>query len=103
MMNFTPAIRTRSASASQSAWVRTTPKWGMGTSWPSTGLLWGSAGAGGFGFVVGDDLVAEEVEVDPVVGAAALRAAQDGAVKVAGGGEIVDGEGDVEGAEQTHR
>ena len=52
---------------------------------------------------MGDDLVAEEVEVDPVVGAAALRAAQNGAVKVACGGEVVDGEGDVKGAEQTHR
>ena len=51
---------------------------------------------------MGDDLMAEEVEVDPVVGAAALRAAQDGAVKVACGGEIVNGEGDVEGAQQTH-
>ena len=100
-MNFTPAIRTRSASASQSAWVRTTPKWGMGTSWPSTGLLW-DLGRLGFGLQVGDDLMAEEVEVDPVVGAAALRAAQNGAVKVAGGGEVVDGEGDVEGSKQTH-
>jgi hypothetical protein len=54
------------------------------------------------GLVMGDDLVAEEVEIDPVVGAAALRAAQDGAVKVAGGGEVVDREGDVERADLAH-
>jgi hypothetical protein len=59
-------------------------------------------GRGWFGLVVGDDLVAEEVEVDPVVGAAALGTAQDGAVEVAGGGEIVNGKGDVEGSKQTH-
>jgi hypothetical protein len=40
---------------------------------------------GGFGLVVGDDLVAEEVKVDPVVGAATLRAAQDASIEVAGG------------------
>jgi hypothetical protein len=38
-----------------------------------------------------------------MAGAAALRTAQDGAVEVAGGGEIVNGEGDVEGSEYAHR
>ena len=57
---------------------------------------------GGAGFVVGYDLVAEEVEVDPDVGAATFGAAEDGAVEMAGGGEVVYGEGDVEGAEFWH-
>lgn len=57
---------------------------------------------GGAGFEVGDDLVAEEVEVDPMPGAAALGAAEDGAVEVAGGCEVVDGEGDVEGTKRRH-
>jgi hypothetical protein len=53
----------------------------------------------GVGFEVGDDLVAEEVEVDPSVGTAAFGTVQDGGVEVPGGREVVDGEGDVEGAE----
>ena len=51
---------------------------------------------------MGDDLVAEEVEVDPVVSAAALGTAQDGAIEMAGGGEIVNREGDVERSEHAH-
>ena len=51
---------------------------------------------------MGDDLVAEEVEVNPVIGAAALGAAQDGAVKVAGGRKVVNREGDVERAHRAH-
>ena len=46
--------------------------------------------------VVRNDLVTEEVEVDPLRGATAFRTAKGGAVKMARGGEIVDGEGDVE-------
>ena len=42
--------------------------------------------------------MAEEVEVDPVIGAAAFRAAENGAIEVAGGGEIVNGKGDVKGS-----
>jgi len=53
----------------------------------------------GAGLEVGDDLVAEEVEVDPFGAAAAFGAAEGLAVEVAGCGEIVDGEGDVEGGE----
>ncbi len=45
---------------------------------------------------MGDDLVAEEVEVDPVVGASAFRAAEQAAVESARGLEVVDGEGEVE-------
>jgi len=48
---------------------------------------------------VGDDLVAEEVEVDPLVRAAAFGTAERGAVEVACGIEVVDGEGDVERGE----
>jgi hypothetical protein len=56
----------------------------------------------GSGLEVGDDLVAEEVEVDPVIGAAAFGTAENLAIKEAGGGEIVDGKGDVKGAEGGH-
>ena len=55
----------------------------------------------GLRFVVRDDLVAEEVEVDPGIGAAAFSAAENRAVKVTGSGQVVYGEGDVEGA-QAH-
>ena len=54
------------------------------------------AGRGGW-FEVRDDLVAVEAEVDPVIGGAAFRAVEDGAVKMARGGEVVDGKGDVKG------
>jgi len=57
----------------------------------------------GAGLVVGDDLMAEEIEVDPLGGAAALRAAKSLAVEGAGGGEVVDGEGDVEWSEGQGR
>jgi len=43
-----------------------------------------------------DELVAVQVEVNPMVGAATFRAAEDGCVEVAGGVEIIDGEGNVE-------
>jgi hypothetical protein len=46
--------------------------------------------------------VAEEIEVDPVVRAAALRAAENGAIKVTCGLEVVDGKGDVEGSKSGH-
>ena len=48
---------------------------------------------------MGYDLMAKEIEVNPLRAAAAFRAAEDGAVEVAGGGEVVYGEGDVEGRE----
>lgn len=47
-------------------------------------------------FVVRNDLVTEEVKVDPLRGAATFRAAKGGAVKMARSDEIVDGEGNVE-------
>ena len=46
--------------------------------------------------VVGRDLVAEEVEVHPGVGAPALAAAEDLAVEPAGGVEVADEKGEVE-------
>jgi hypothetical protein len=52
--------------------------------------------------VVGDDLVAEEVEVDPVFGAPAFGKTQNGAVEVPSGREIVDGKGEVKGAQSGH-
>ena len=45
-----------------------------------------------------DDLVAEQVEIDPVIGAAPLRATEHATVKGARGGEIVDREGEMEWA-----
>ena len=45
---------------------------------------------------VGDHLVAVQVPVDPGVGAAALRQAEDFAVEVAGGSQVVDGHRQVE-------
>jgi hypothetical protein len=48
---------------------------------------------------VRDDLMAAEVEVDPFGRTAAFRTAEQAAVEGAGGGEVVDGEGDVEGRE----
>ena len=46
---------------------------------------------------MGDDLVAVEVEIDPMVGAAAFGAAEQLAVEAPRGGEIVDRKGKVEG------
>ncbi len=51
---------------------------------------------------VGDDLVAEEVEVDPGLGAAPLAAAQKADVESPRGRKIMHGKGQVEGA-QAHR
>jgi hypothetical protein len=48
---------------------------------------------------VGDDLVAVEVEVDPLVGAAPFGAADRAAPERARGGKIVDREGEVERAQ----
>ena len=45
---------------------------------------------------MGHDLVAEEVEIDPVLAAASLGASEQPAVERAGGFEVVDGEGEVE-------
>src|SRR3546814_6988855 len=44
-----------------------------------------------------DDLMAEEIEVDPFFRAPPLRAAEQPAIEGARGGEIVDGKGEVEG------
>ena len=51
---------------------------------------------------MGDDLVAEEIEIDPAVGAASFPAAEHAAVEGARGGKIVDREGEVERAERGH-
>ena len=48
---------------------------------------------------VGDDLVAEEVEVDPGFAAAAFGEAEFRAVEFAGFGDVADLEGEVEGSE----
>ena len=49
---------------------------------------------------MGDDLVAEQVEVDPAVGTAPLGAAEHAAIKGSGGAKIVDGKGEVEWAQR---
>ena len=56
----------------------------------------------GAGLMVRDDLVPEQIEVDPLVGTAALRAAEHRAVELPRGGEIVDREGDMKRRELTH-
>ena len=43
-----------------------------------------------------DDLVAEEIEIDPMLSASTFAAAEQFAVKVAGGGKVVDRKGKVE-------
>ncbi len=45
-----------------------------------------------------DDLVSEQVEVDPMIGAAPLGAAEQLTIEVTSRGEVVDREGEVEGA-----
>ena len=58
------------------------------------GVVVGGA-VGGGGLEVRDDLVAEEIEVDPLRGAAALGTAQGGSVEGASGVEVVNRKGDV--------
>jgi hypothetical protein len=54
------------------------------------------------GLEMGDDLMAEEIEVDPLSGAAAFWAAEDFSVKGAGGVKVVDRKGYVKRSER-HR
>jgi hypothetical protein len=49
---------------------------------------------------VRDDLVAEEIEVDPLCGAAAFGAAEGGSIECAGGVEVINGKGDVKRGER---
>lgn len=55
----------------------------------------------GLRVLVDDQLVAEEVEVDPVLGGAAFAQAEDFAVEAPGGRQVVDRDGEVEG-HQAH-
>jgi hypothetical protein len=50
-----------------------------------------------------DDLMTEQVEIDPGLGAAPLGAAQHATVKGTRGGDVVDGKGEVERAELHER
>jgi hypothetical protein len=45
------------------------------------------------------DLMAKQIEVDPVIGGAAYGAAQHGFIEATGGGQILNGEGDVKGSD----
>ncbi len=93
------AARTRSASCCQSDGGEDYAEVGDGDIVVVDGVAVGGvavAGCGG-GLEVRDDLVAVEIEVDPVVGAAAFGAGEDGAVEVARGVEVVDWKGDVKG------
>ncbi len=45
-----------------------------------------------------DDLVAEEIEIDPLLGAASLGTSENRTVKVPGGSEIIDRESEVKRA-----
>ncbi|SBV34318.1 protein of unknown function [uncultured Sphingopyxis sp.] len=51
---------------------------------------------------VRDDLVAVEIEVDPVGGAASFGTAENRSVEMARGIEVIDGKGDVKGGEVGH-
>ena len=50
---------------------------------------------------MGDDLVAVEIEIDPMLGASAFGAAEQLAVEAARRGEVIDRKGEVEGR-QAH-
>ena len=49
--------------------------------------------------VVNHQLVAEEVEIHPVVAAATLRAAEHLAIEMPGGSQVVNGNSQVKGCE----
>jgi hypothetical protein len=49
-----------------------------------------------------DDLVPEEVEVDPIVRGAALPASQEAAIEGACLDEVADGEGEVKAGPRCH-
>ena len=49
--------------------------------------------------LVGDDLVAVDIPVGPTLGGAAAAEAEDLAVEVAGGIDVVNGEGEVKGGQ----
>ena len=55
------------------------------------------------GIEVRDDLMPEQVEIDPRVGAAPFGAAERAAVESARGGEVVDRESEVERTEHDDR
>ena len=78
------------------------PKCGTGTSWPSTGLCAGAIRLRARDHVA-DELVAEEIEVHPVGGAAALRAAEQLAIEGARRGEVAHRDRQVEGREFGHQ
>ena len=73
------------------------PKWRTGTSWPSTALRWARPASAGR--QVSHDLVAVEIEVDPVVRASAFGAAEEVAVELAGQRDVVHRESEVEGGQ----
>ena len=51
---------------------------------------------------MGDDLMAEKVEIDPLVRTSPLRAAEQAAIECAGLGKVVDGKGEVKRGERRH-
>lgn len=57
---------------------------------------------GGPGFQVDDELMAKQIEVDPLVGAAAFFAAEDVAIECSCFLQIIDRNGDVEGCDFFH-
>jgi hypothetical protein len=46
-----------------------------------------------------DELVTEEIEIDPLGGGTAFRTAEARAIERARGGEVVDGDGEMEGGQ----
>ncbi len=53
--------------------------------------------ARGDGVLVNHQLMTEEIEVDPMLAAAAFGAAEHLAIETPGGGQVMHGDGEVEG------
>ena len=53
----------------------------------------------GFSAEMCGHLMAKQIEVDPVIGGTAYGAAQHGFIEATGGGQILNGEGDVKGSD----
>lgn len=66
------------------------------------GVMVQIAGVCGFGFQVDNELVAEEIKIDPLVGAPAFFTAEYIAIECAGFNEVIDGNGDVKGSDLFH-
>ena len=94
MTNAVPAARRRSAERVEGVDVEEDAEVGHRDVVVVDRIAAGVAAA--LGDDVGHELVAVEVPVDPRLGLAPLRAPERAAVEPPGGGEVVDGDGEVE-------